>query len=143
MKALWLAVVTIAVMVVSVPVANLITGQNHWLPGVLGGLICLVPALATMQLVSWFEHRGAVESIGSILVAPLIRVVIVLALAVVAYLVVPTLKAEPLKWLGWVSVFYLVTLVAETALLLPKKRTVMTPASPDSPPAVSPGGPHG
>ena len=67
------------------------------------------------------------------LVAPLVRIVVVIALAVVAFLMVPELKAEPLKWLGWVSVFYLVTLVAETALLLPKKRTVMTPASPDSP----------
>lgn len=133
MKAIWLAVVTLAAIVVSVPVVNLVTGQNHWLAGVLGGLICLLPALATMQLVRGFEHRGAVESMGAVLVAPLIRIVVVIALAVIAYLLVPELKAEPLKWLGWVSVFYLVTLVTETALLLPKKRTVVPPASPDSP----------
>ena len=133
MKAVWLAVVTLATLVVSVPLVNVLTGQNHWLAGLLGGLICLLPALATMQLVRGFEHRGAVESIGAVLVAPLIRVVIVTALAVVVFLMVPDLKAEPLKWLSWVSVFYLVTLVVETALLLPKKRTVNTPASPDSP----------
>lgn len=133
MKAVWLAVVTLVAMLIFVPVATVVTGQSHWLAGVLGGVICLMPALATMQLVRGFEHRGAVESIGAVLVAPLVRIVIVMALAVAAFLMVPELKAEPLKWLGWVSVFYLVTLVAETALLLPKKRTVINPATPDSP----------
>jgi hypothetical protein len=131
MKSLWLAVVTLATIVVLVPLINVITGQNHWLAGTIAGLICLIPAVATMQLVGGFEHRGAVESIGAVLVAPLVRIVLVVVLAVIAFLMVPKLKAEPLIWLSWVSVFYIVTLVVETALLLPKKRTVKV--SPDSP----------
>lgn len=93
-------------------------GCPQWLPSAVAAGVCLVPAAATMAWVARTEGRPPVESLGSVLIAPIVRIVAVLVLGFVAVLALPPLKAELSALAGWVLGFYLVTLAAETALLL-------------------------
>ena len=133
MKFFWLALVGLVAWFVATPIVNVATDQSHWLVSAIAFVICLVPAIGTMVLIQAMERRGPVEAIGSVLVAPLLRLCAVAVLGVVAYVTVPELKLVPLRFLSWLSFCYLLTLVVETALLLPKKRLTVIPKLKDSP----------
>lgn len=101
-------------------IAVALDGPGHWLPSGVGMLVCLVPAIGTMIALQATKDRSPVESIGLVLVAPLIRLVAVCLVGGLLWQAVPELKAEPLRFWGWVLGSYLFTLVVETGLLLAK-----------------------
>lgn len=118
MKLLWLIVVTLGVCGAALGVAVLLDGPEHWLPGSVGLVICLLPAIGTLIAAQMTERRTAVASLGFILVAPLIRLILVLAIGGLLGLALPELKAAPARFVFWVAGCYLVTLVVETTVLL-------------------------
>lgn len=92
--------------------------DHHWLPSTVAVVLCLVPAIGTTVLATVTEHRSPVEAIGAVLAAPLIRLIVVMVGGFVLWRAVPAFRGEPVRFWGWVLGFYLVTLVAETAVLL-------------------------
>ncbi len=118
MKVLWLVAATVGVCGTALAAAVLIDGPEHWLPGGVGLVICLLPAIGTLIAAQLTERGTAVASLGFVLVAPLIRLVLALAVGGLVGYSVPELKAAPARFVFWVAGCYLVTLVAETALLL-------------------------
>lgn len=109
---------SLVVWVVAVVVAVGLDGPSHWLASAVAAVLCLVPAVGTMIAVQVTEGRSPVESIGAVLFAPLVRLVVVLLIGVVLWQAVPAFRDDPIRFWAWVSGFYLFTLVAETALLL-------------------------
>jgi membrane protease YdiL (CAAX protease family) len=101
-------------------IAAAVDGPANWLPSAVGMAVCLVPAIGTMIALQATQDRGPVEAIGLVLAAPLIRLVAVCLVGGLLWQVVPAFKAEPVRFWAWVLGFYLVTLVAETGLLLAK-----------------------
>ena len=133
MKFVWLSLVCLATWLFLTIFVFLVSDEQQWLASSVGCAICLVPALGTMALLDVMGKRSSIEALGSVLVAPLVRLISVTILGVLACIIVPGLKENPLRFIVWTSVFYLLTLVVETALLLPKKRLAANPASTDSP----------
>ena len=133
MKFVWLATICLSSLIVLTVCTEFVTNQPHWIVSSLGCAICLVPALGTMAVVEKMERRSPVEALGSVLMAPLVRLIAAAILGAVAFAVVPEIKMFPIRFLAWFCVFYLLTLVVETALLLPKKRSLASPVSTDSP----------
>ena len=133
MKFVWLATICLSTWIVLTVCTDFVTNQSHWIFSSIGCAICLIPALGTMAVVGMMEERSPVEALGSVLVAPLVRLVAVAILGAVAFAVVTEIKAFPVRFLAWICVFYLLTLVVETALLLRKKRSLASPVSTDSP----------
>lgn len=93
-------------------------GYRHWLPSTAAAILCLVPAVGTTVLATATESRPPVEALGAVLLAPLIRLVAVLAGGLALWWVVPAFRPAPARFGAWVLGFYLITLVAETAVLL-------------------------
>ena len=122
MRFAWLVGVAVGAWFVLGSVAWLSQTGDHWLPSGIGLAICLMTALATLAVLNKTEHRGPVEALGAVLIAPLVRLVAVVLFGVLAYAAIPEIKANPFRFLCWVTVFYVVTLVTETYLLLPKTR---------------------
>lgn len=120
MKVFWLIVVTVVSWVTAAGVAVLVDGPDHWLPSGVAVVLCLLPAVGTLYVAGMTERWSAVESIGFILIAPLIRLLLVLVVGGLLGVAVPDLRAAPARFVFWVAGFYLVTLVTETALLLAK-----------------------
>lgn len=118
MKVVWLIAVTAVLWVTASGIAVLIDGPEHWLPSGAAVVLCLLPAVGTLVLAGLTERRTAVEAIGFILVAPFIRLILVLAIGGLVGWSVPALKAAPARFVFWVAGFYLATLITETALLL-------------------------
>lgn len=116
--ALRLIAATVVAWGLAAGVAVLADGPAHWLPSGVAVVICLLPAVGTLLVAQRTERRTPVEAIGFILVAPLVRLILVLLLGGLLGVAVPALKAEPARFVFWVAGCYLVTLVAETALLL-------------------------
>lgn len=129
MKFVWLGTIGLAAWVLLGTIAKVATGDDHWLMATVAGLICFVPAMGTMAFLLKSESQGPVASLGAVLVAPLIRLVVVLVLGFAIGSSVPAIRDKAVWFCGWVLVFYLIALVAETALLLPKKR-LASPAAP-------------
>jgi hypothetical protein len=117
-KVLWLVAVTLGVVGAALTVAVLADGSEHWLPGGVAVVLCLFPAVGTLVAAQMTERRTPVASIGFILVAPLIRLILVLAVGGLLGMAVPGLRASPARFAFWVAGCYLVTLVVETTVLL-------------------------
>ena len=121
-KVLLLIGVTASAWVVSVPAAVAIDGPAHWLAGSVAALLCLVPTIGTLTMLSVTENRSPVAALGAVLIAPLLRLVVVCVAGAGLWRVVPELRDAPLRFGGWVLAYYLITLVAETVLALPTKK---------------------
>ena len=118
MKALVLIGSSLTCWIAAAGVAVLIDGPGHWLPSGVAVLLCLLPALGTLLLAGWSERKTAVAALGFILIAPLVRLFLVLAVGGLLGFAVPSLRADPARFAFWTAGMYLVTLVAETAVLL-------------------------
>lgn len=118
MKVLWLVAVTVGVCGAALGLAVLLDGPDHWLPGGVAVVLCLLPAIGTLIAAQLSERQTPVAAIGFILVAPLIRLILVLAMGGLLGMAVPELKASPARFVFWVAGCYLVTLVTETTVLL-------------------------
>jgi hypothetical protein len=81
-------------------------------------VLCLCPAAGTMAAIRATEGRSPVEAIGAVLLAPIVRLAFVVLVGVTVWQTVPAFRDAPVRFWAWVSAFYLITLVAETALLL-------------------------
>jgi len=92
-------------------------------------VICLLPAIGTLVVAQLTERRTAVAAIGFILVAPLIRLIAVIAVGALMGLAIPELKASPARFAYWVTGCYFVTLVVETTVLLVGARPHGTPTN--------------
>ena len=112
--------------------AAAIDGDRHWLPSAAAAVLCLVPAVGTTVLATVTEYRSPVEAIGAVLMAPLIRLVVVLMGGFVLWRAVPAFRDDPARFGAWVLGFYLITLAAETAVLLSRPGSVRpAPTGPD------------
>lgn len=118
MKVLLLFAVCGACWAVAAGVAVALDGPHHWLPSGVTTLLCLLPAVGTLVLAGWSTQRTPVESLGFVLVAPLIRLVLALGGGVIVGSLVPDLKADPARFAFWGAGMYLLVLVVETTLLL-------------------------
>ena len=121
-KVLLLIGVTAAAWAVSVPAAVSADGPAHWLASSVAALLCLVPTIGTLTMLSVTENRSPVAALGAVLIAPLLRLIVVCVAGAAVWRVVPELRDAPLRFGGWVLAFYLITLVAETVLALPTKK---------------------
>ena len=121
-KVMLLIGVSATAWVVGVPAAVAIDGPTHWLAGSAAALLCLVPTIGTLTMLSVTENRSPVAALGAVLIAPLLRLVVVCVAGAGLWRVVPELRDAPLRFGGWVLAFYLITLVAETVLALPRKK---------------------
>ena len=121
-KVLLLIGVTAAAWAVSVPAAVAADGPAHWLASSIAALLCLVPTIGTLTMLSVTENRSPVAALGAVLIAPLLRLIVVCVAGAAVWRVVPELRDAPLRFGGWVLAFYLITLVAETVLALPTKK---------------------
>jgi hypothetical protein len=119
-RVLALVGVTAAAWLALVPAAVLIDGPGHWLAGSAAAALCLVPAAGTLALLRATEHRPPVEAIGAVLVAPVARMLVVLPVGAGLWRAVPGLHEAPVRFAGWVLTFYLITLVAEAVLAMPR-----------------------
>ena len=124
MKVLLLVGVTAAAWVLCVPAAVAIDGPAHWLAGTVAAVLCLVPAVGTLTMLGYTENKSPAAALGAVLVAPLLRLIVVCVAGGLLWRVVPELRDAPLRFGGWVLAFYLITLVAETVLALPRKKAV-------------------
>jgi len=120
-KVVLLVAVTVVAWAAAVAVAVGLDGPGHWLPSGVAAVLCLVPAVGTMIAVRATADRSPVEAIGAVLVAPLVRLVAVLLVGFGLWQAVPAFRDAPGQFWAWVLGFYLFTLVAETALLLPRQ----------------------
>lgn len=118
MKVFLLFAVCGACWAVAAGVAVALDGPHHWLPSGVAALLCLLPAVGTLVLAGWSTQRTPVESLGFVLVAPLIRLVLALGGGVIVGALVPDLKADPARFAFWGAGMYLLVLVVETTLLL-------------------------
>lgn len=118
MKVAQLVGITVAVWGLAALAAVAWDGPSHWLPSIVAAALCLAPAVVTMLAVRWTEGRPPVESIGIVLIAPLFRLVTVLGVGLILWRLVPALREAPVRFGAWILLFYLLTLVTETALLL-------------------------
>jgi hypothetical protein len=121
-KVLLLVGVTAVAWVLSVPAAVAIDGPAHWLAGSVAAVLCLVPAMGTLVMLGVTESRSPAAALGAVLIAPLLRLIVVCVAGGLLWRVVPELRDAPLRFGGWVLAFYLITLVAETVLALPRKK---------------------
>lgn len=100
-------------------IAAAVSGVGHWMPSAVAAVACGLPAVGTLVFVGKMESRSAIESLGAVLAAPLIRLIGSLALGGMVWIAVPairgTTKAE--FWF-WLAGFYLAALALETGLLL-------------------------
>jgi hypothetical protein len=110
--------VTAAVWAAAAVAAAGLDGPGHLLPSVTALGLCLVPAVGTLVAVRATADRSPVEAIGTVLVAPLVRLLVVSLGGVVLWQAVPAFRDGPVRFWGWVLGLYLFTLVAETAVLL-------------------------
>ena len=121
MKVLLLVGVTVGAWLVATLAAVALDGPHHWLPASVAMGLCLVPAAGTLTLLRLTENRSPVAALGAVMVAPLLRLVVVCVAGGLLWRGVPELNAAPLRFVGWVLAFYLLTLVVETFLALPRK----------------------
>ena len=122
MKVLLLVGVTAAAWVLSVPAAVALDGSAHWLAGTVAMVLCLIPAVGTLTMLGYTENKSPAVALGAVLVAPLLRLIVVCVAGGLLWRVVPELHEAPVRLLRWVLAFYLITLVAETVLALPRKK---------------------
>lgn len=120
MKLAVLMAAVLAAWVVAVPVAVVVDGPGHWLAGTVAALLCLLPAIGTLVMLTATERQSTAMSLGAVLIAPLLRIVVVVLAGFALGYSIPELRAAPLRFLGWLLTFYLLTLVVETALVLPR-----------------------
>lgn len=118
MKVFVLVAVTAAAWGLTVPAAALLDGSGHWLAGSAAAVICLLPAIGTLLMLTRTENLSVVASLGAVMIAPLLRMMVVIAVGFVVGFVVPALRESPARFAGWLLAFYLITLVSETALLV-------------------------
>jgi hypothetical protein len=119
-KFLILAGTVLLVWGIAAGTACLVDSASNWLPSGLAALICTLPALGTMALAKYTEGRGPVAALGTVLVAPILRLVFALLIGFALGITVPALKADPARFVFWGLGFYLLTLVVETILILPR-----------------------
>lgn len=122
MKVLLLVGVTVVAWVLAVPLAVAVDGSGHWLSGTVAAVLCLLPAVGTLTMLGYTEKKSPAVALGAVLVAPLLRLVVVCLVGGALFWGVPELRAVPIRFVGWVLAFYLITLVAETVLALPRKK---------------------
>lgn len=114
----WLSAAVVALWLV-------LAGPAWWLAGRSGieglsysAVLCLVPGWLVFFLSS--RYRVADTQVQVILIATTVRLLFVAAGTLVVLQVRPELRLR--EFLVWIIVFYLATLVAETALLLKSPR---------------------
>jgi hypothetical protein len=113
-----LVAIVAAVWLATAGAAAAVDGSGHWLPSGVAALLCLVPAAATLVVLKATEHASLVVSLGAVLVAPVARLAAVAVVGAVLWQAVPDFTAQPVRFAAWVMGFYLLTLAAETAVLL-------------------------
>lgn len=112
----WLLLVSVAaVLVLSLP-AVLVAGWSGLLGLVLSAVLCLIPGLATVGLVSAVKVPSV--RVWLILGGMLVRMCVVLVAALIVHQLQPQLGL--LEFYIWLVVFYNILLLAETWLLLPR-----------------------
>lgn len=120
MRVAVLVAVTVVAWALAVPAAALLDSPGHWMAGSIAAVLCGIAAIGTLVMISATERRGTVVSLGAVMVAPVLRIAVVMAAGFAIGLAVPQLRAEPVRFVGWLLGFYLLTLIVETALVLPR-----------------------
>lgn len=80
-------------------------------------LVCLVPNLILLGVVAFVKARGPVVQAGVVLGSFLVRPFATMGLGLAAYYLIPSLGGRPVWLLVWGTVFYLVTLAAESVVV--------------------------
>ena len=80
-------------------------------------LICLIPNLVLLGVVEVVKTRGPVAQTAVVLGSFLARPLVTFALGLAAYYLIPSLGGRAVPLLVWGTVFYLVTLAAESFVI--------------------------
>lgn len=112
----WLLIVGLIAMVVLSAPALLLAGWAGLQGLGLSAIVCLIPGLVTVGLVSSVKHPAT--RIWLTVGGMMVRMLFVLVVALVVHQVRPQLGL--LEFYIWLLVFYNVLLLAETWLLLPR-----------------------
>lgn len=112
----WLLLVSVAAVVVLSLPAILVAGWSGLLGLVLSAVLCLIPGLATVGLVSTVKVPSV--RVWLILGGMLVRMCVVLVAALIVHQLQPQLGL--LEFYIWLVVFYNILLLTETWLLLPR-----------------------
>ena len=134
MKVFWLATVMVGSWLALTSIAVATDGPEHWWPSSAAAALCGIPALGTLVFALWTEHRTPAEAIGAVLLAPLVRIVVAVVGGAMLGVAVPALKEAPVRLIAWGLVYYLIALIAETLLLLPRMRGGSPPTAPGGKP---------
>lgn len=117
-----LAAVTLAVAAAMVVPAGALFGPAHWACGAVAFGLSLPPALGTLALTLWLARASAFGGLYGMAIGPIVRIGVVLVGAGGIFLIaqanaVPELS-HPLTFWLWVAFAAVVTLTAETVLLV-------------------------
>jgi hypothetical protein len=80
-------------------------------------LVCLIPNLVLLGVVEVVKTRGPVVQTGVVLGSFLVRPLVTMGLGLGVYFSIPALDGRPVPLLVWGTVFYLVTLAAESIVV--------------------------
>lgn len=81
-------------------------------------LVCLVPAVLTLFIADRLRERPPEEKIVIVLVSTFLRMGLAIGGGVLLYVLAPAIRDKAGDFVAWGIVFYLVTLAAETGLLV-------------------------
>lgn len=117
---LWLIGVTGGVWLVAALPISLISAQSASaiLVSATAGLLCLIPALATLLLALRSAQRPPEERVVAVLGSVVIRMIVILGGGVVLYFSFPVFRDQRWVLLTWGLIFYLTTLAVETAMVM-------------------------
>ncbi len=77
-------------------------------------LVCLIPNLIALAVISLVKTRGPVTQLGVVLGSFVFRPFVTLGLGFGVYFLIPALAGRAVALLVWGTVFYLVTLTVES-----------------------------
>jgi hypothetical protein len=112
--------------------AGLALDARHLTMGSVAAVVCLVPSTLTLVWSRASLRRPPEERVLAALGGVAVRIVAAAGGGVGAYFLVAELREKPYWFCLWILVFYLGTLVVETALVVRDARR------PDGPPPVPP-----
>lgn len=115
-----LAAVTVLAWAIAVPTAVYLDSPDHWYAGSIAAVLCGVSAVGTLLMITATERRSTAISLGAVMIAPVLRIAVVIVVGFVLGLAIPQLRGEPVRFMAWLLGFYLLTLVVETVLVLPQ-----------------------
>lgn len=115
-QCLWLLVVSVAALAVLTLPAVLVAGWPGLQGLVLSAVLCVVPGLVTVGLVSCVKDSNT--RLWLAMGGMVVRMLVVLMAALVVHLKLPRMGLQ--EFFIWLVIFYNVLLLAETWLLLPR-----------------------